>query len=153
VDYGHNPAAIEAIGEMTAAWNVSRITAILGVPGDRSDEMIRLSGEAAARVFDRIIIREDEDLRERGHGEVANLIHEGILRCNPGVDCSAVLDPTEALLKAIASMQENELVIYFYEDLSTTLGVLERYGARKVSDFADLLQGSHQGHEEVSAWH
>jgi cyanophycin synthetase len=153
LDYGHNPEAIRSIGEMVASWNISGVSAVIGAPGDRSEDMIRMTGEASATVFRKIIIREDEDLRGRQAGETANLLFEGIKKINRQVNCQAVLDPYEALERGLAQMQDNELMVYFYEDLEATTRLLKKHGARQVHEFSRLVPLSNGGpHEEVS-WH
>ena len=59
IDYGHNPAAFDAVGQMSARWLGRRVTAIVGVPGDRADWVIEEAARAAARAFDRVIVREE----------------------------------------------------------------------------------------------
>ena len=51
---------------------------MIATAGDRRDEDIREIGRVAARYFDRIIIREDENNRGRPRGQTAELILEGI---------------------------------------------------------------------------
>ncbi|MEK7355583.1 MAG: cyanophycin synthetase, partial [Bdellovibrionota bacterium] len=53
LDYGHNPDAIRAIGEMVSSWKMSSVTAVIGLPGDRSDELLSESARAMADGFDR----------------------------------------------------------------------------------------------------
>ena len=74
VDYGHNPEAFRAIGKMVANWNAPKVTGVIAVPGDRSDDVLRLSALAAVEAFDKIIIREDLDLRGRPSGAAARII-------------------------------------------------------------------------------
>src|SRR5205085_1646411 len=74
LDYGHNPAAFDAIGRMAMRWRGRRLTGVVALPGDRLDSVIREAASIAARVFDRVIVREDHDLRGRASGEVPRLI-------------------------------------------------------------------------------
>src|SRR3954469_18957639 len=124
LDYGHNPAAIEAVGDMAARWFGRRLTGIVGVPGDRVDWLIEESAKVAARAFHRVIVREDEDLRGRRRGEVPHLLCEAISRHAPARECRTVTDETTALRTAIDTMQDNEVVVLFYEDLDTLTRVL-----------------------------
>jgi cyanophycin synthetase len=71
VDYGHNTDAFDAICKMTSAWNDRQVTGIISVPGDRDDAIIDRAARAAAKGFDKVIIREDSDLRGRKPGDVA----------------------------------------------------------------------------------
>lgn len=58
VDYGHNLEAIRAISQMTSQWSGRRVTAILGLPGDRADALIEETARAAAQGFDRVFLAE-----------------------------------------------------------------------------------------------
>ncbi len=118
VDYGHNPEALRAISEMVSQWNVSRITGVITAPGDRSDQMIKMSGTVAATAFDRVIIREDEDLRGRPAGETAKLLCEAIHAEDESVQCDIHLNSQDALERGIQEMIEGEVLVYFYDDIS-----------------------------------
>ncbi|MFL5785110.1 MAG: cyanophycin synthetase [Bacteriovoracaceae bacterium] len=153
VDYGHNPEAIRAVGDMVHAWHVPKKTLVLGVPGDRSDEMIGLSGIAAGEMFSKIIIREDEDLRNRRPGEVAELLLGRINNTNPGLDVKVVRDPKASLLRAIDEMEENEIVVYLYEDFAMTSSTIKDLGGKLVHDYSRFIPMKHEDHYGDQAWH
>lgn len=152
VDYGHNPEAIRVIGDMVKNWHASSTTVVLGVPGDRSDEMIGQSGHAAARVFDKIILREDADLRERRPGEVAGILLKAVRSSRPDLPVKVVLDPGKSLDTAIEEMKENEIIVYFYEDLSLTESIIEKHGGKIVHDYTRFVPLSIE-QEETQTWH
>jgi cyanophycin synthetase len=129
IDYGHNPGAFEAICKMAAKWRRRRVTGIIGVPGDRDDELIRESARIAARGFHRIIIKEDLDLRGRDKGEVARILCETVAREAPDRRCDIVLDEVQAFSDAVAEMSEDEVIVIFYDKLEPILDVLARHGA------------------------
>jgi cyanophycin synthetase len=141
VDYGHNPEAFAAVGRALNSLGRGRVTAVIGVPGDRSDEVIRRAGRAAAEHFDRLIVREDKDLRGRRGGEAPRLVYLAADAARPGLDCRVVEDEQEALELAIREMQEGETVAVFYEQLGVVAEVLERHSAVPVSAAEDA-QGS-----------
>ena len=143
LDYAHNPDALLNIGEMIAKWDVSSLTGVIAVPGDRADDLIKMSGIAAAHVFEKIIIREDEDLRGRKPGEVAQLILSGIINENTDVPTTIVTDPMEALKKALLESESKEVVAYFYEDFQKTENLLIQMGAKKISP-AQLAQKNYR---------
>lgn len=140
VDYGHNPEAMRAVAAMTAKWAQLRVTGVIAVPGDRSDELIRECARAAAEGFDRLIVREDKDLRGRRAGEAAALICEEIKSgyAGPPVPCEIVLDPRASLEKALDEMQSGEIVVYFYEDLATVGEVMAARGGVALDDIAEI---------------
>lgn len=132
VDYGHNPNAFEAICRMASKWENRRVTGVIGVPGDRDDSLIVHAGRVAARGFDRLIIREDHDLRGRDRGAVAQLLCDAALTEAPEKDCQVVLDVSEALHHAVKTMEHGEVVVVFYEKLEPLRQVLETYAAQPV---------------------
>jgi cyanophycin synthetase len=129
IDYGHNPGAFEAICKMAANWKDFFVTGIIGVPGDRDDEVIKNAARIAARGFNRIVIKEDFDLRGREKGEVARLLCETVNREASDRRCDIVLNEVEAFSEALSEMQENEIVVIFYDKLAPVLEILERHGA------------------------
>ena len=140
-DYGHNTAALEAIAETAAHWPAEVVTAVLGLPGDRADRLIEMAARAAARGFDRIILREDKDLRGRRPGEVAGLVAKAIRRENPNVEVLTVLDEKEAMQTALAQMSPGELVIAFCDDCDSVREALMQRGAVPVSGVAAIVEG------------
>jgi len=115
VDYAHNPPAMEALGEFVdrlteasaggaRAPVTGRRIGVVATAGDRRDEDIGELGRIAARYFDEIIIREDENNRGRPRGETAALIAAGIESAGPERRTTAVttilgeLDATRAAL-------------------------------------------------------
>ncbi|HEY0458450.1 MAG TPA: cyanophycin synthetase [Pyrinomonadaceae bacterium] len=129
IDYGHNPGAFEAICRMAANWKGMHVTGIIGVPGDRDDRVIRDAARIAARGFNRIIIKEDKDLRGRAKGEVARLLCETVNTESPDRRCDIVLDEVKAFSEMLAGIGENEIVVVFYDKLAPILEVLGQYAA------------------------
>jgi cyanophycin synthetase len=129
VDYGHNPDAIGEICTMASHWTGRRITGVIGLPGDRADSVVIDAGRVAANGFDRIIIKEDHDLRGRSAGEIASLLCDTIRSASPTTECRVVHDEIEALDRAISEMTDGEIVVVFYEKLDPVLDLLRRRGA------------------------
>jgi cyanophycin synthetase len=149
VDYGHNPEALRAVAQMARQLARGRITGIISAPGDRSDEMIRLSGQAAAEGFDRVIVREDLDLRGRLAGETARLLCEEVSRRNPNCRCSTELDQKAAFRNAIADMENGEVIFFFYDQIETVREVLDECGARPISNPAEFSAISNDNYLQV----
>ncbi|MGB5710298.1 MAG: cyanophycin synthetase, partial [Waterburya sp.] len=70
IDYAHNPHGYRAVGDFVRNWSGAKI-GVVGGPGDRRDEDLILLGSISAEIFDRIIVKEDQDSRGRKPGEVA----------------------------------------------------------------------------------
>ena len=129
LDYGHNPDAFSAVCRMAAKWRGRRVTGVIGVPGDRDDLVVEQAGRAAARGFERIIIKEDSDLRGRRRGEIADLLRRAVMSEAPGCDCRIVLDEIAALRAAIDEIEPGDVAVIFYEKLDPALSLLKQLGA------------------------
>jgi cyanophycin synthetase len=138
VDYGHNPDAFEAVGRLAAAWEGRRVTGVVGVPGDRNDEVVEQAGRAAARAFHRLIVKEDKDLRGRRPGEVAELLRRAARDEVPGQECRVIHDETEAVRAAIAEMQPGEVVAVFFEKFEPVSRVLAEHQAAPADRVEEL---------------
>jgi cyanophycin synthetase len=89
VDYAHNPAGLEALGQFVGAYadgldsaspeiHRRRRIGVIGTAGDRRDEDIVELGSTAAAHFDVCVVKEDTDGRGRKPGEVVALIERGV---------------------------------------------------------------------------
>ncbi|HJS25276.1 MAG TPA: cyanophycin synthetase [Pyrinomonadaceae bacterium] len=133
VDYGHNTDAFHAICRMTSNWNDRHVTGIITIPGDRDDSIIDSAARAAAKGFNKVIVREDHDLRGRKSGDVANIVCRAIREVSPAMECEVVLDEIEALRKAVSQMRKNEVIVCFYEKLKPVQQALQELSAQPVA--------------------
>ena len=89
LDYGHNPAAHRALGELVDRIEVpGRKILAFSLPGDRRDDSIRESVREAVRHFDRFLVHDDDDRRGRARREVPEIV-ERVLR-EEGVAAEAI---------------------------------------------------------------
>lgn len=126
VDYAHNPAGYEAVGAFVRNWNGDRL-GVIGGPGDRRDEDLILLGKIAARTFDYIIVKEDEDNRGRERGAVADLIVKGIMEQNPEASYDVILDEIKALETGLSKVKKDGLVVIFPESVSRIITMIEQH--------------------------
>jgi len=132
LDYGHNTDAFNAICRMASKWKDRKVTGIITVPGDRDDTIIDSAARVAANGFDKVIVREDRDLRGRQQGDVANILCRAIRDTSPATECEVVLDEIEALHKAVGRMAKGEVIVLFYEKLQTVQKELQELAAQPV---------------------
>jgi len=105
LDYGHNAEGFQAVFEAIRAHDPHRVVAVVGVPGDRSDESTFMAGRVAGALFDRVVIKEDEELRGRRPGEVADLLYHGARRAGMGErNISVILDEKSAVRHTLSEM-------------------------------------------------
>lgn len=133
VDYGHNPAAFEQVFQWAKSLNRT-LRAVIGVPGDRGDHLIRKAGQMAGEHCQWVYIKEDRDLRGRKPGEVAELLRQGVMAGNSGKlkGLFIELDEVKAFQKALDDARPGEVVLIFYEHLEPILQTLYHWSGAKV---------------------
>jgi cyanophycin synthetase len=127
VDYAHNPAGLQAVGEFIKCMNVTPKVGIIAGVGDRRDEDIQEMGKLAGCYFDGIIIRLDQDLRGRQSEEIINLLRQGIDSCDASRPVTVVPGEAEALAYAIQHATEGSLIVHFTEKVLETVALVSAY--------------------------
>lgn len=127
LDYGHNTDAFEAMGKLVAKFKDYKTTAILGLPGDRTDKILKHATAMVAEYFDNIILREDQDLRGRQPGALVHLM-EGVVVEHPRRPTyKKIFNEIQAVNQTLAQIQENEIVVIFYESLDSVLKTIRQF--------------------------
>jgi cyanophycin synthetase len=124
IDYAHNPASYEALGSFVRNWPGECI-GVVGGPGDRRDEDFITLGELAADIFDRIIVKEDDDTRGRLLGEAAALIVQGIQTVGGDRPYESILNETEAINTALDSAPPGSLVVILPESVNRAISLIK----------------------------
>ncbi|HEY9633214.1 MAG TPA: cyanophycin synthetase [Coleofasciculaceae cyanobacterium] len=124
VDYAHNAASYEALGGFVRNWPGKRI-GVVGGPGDRRDEDFIELGKLSAKIFDRIIIKEDDDLRGRPSGQASELISKGIVQENPNCQYETILQETDAINTALDQAAAGSLVVILPESVSRAINLIK----------------------------
>lgn len=119
LDYGHNPAAVKAMVDLTRRLDVDgKRLVVLAGPGDRRDEDIQEIARLCAGHFDHYVCRRDDNLRGRDGDEVPNILRKALLEA--GVDADRIaLIPEEplALDHALRTAGAGDLVLAFGDDI------------------------------------
>lgn len=124
IDYAHNAASYEALGGFVCNWPGQRI-GVVGGPGDRRDEDFIELGKLSAKIFDRIFVKEDDDLRGRPSGEASELICKGIVQENPDCQYEIILKETDAINTALDQATTGGLVVILPESVSRAITLIE----------------------------
>ncbi len=119
IDYGHNPAGYQAVLETAKQIARGRLIGVVGAPGDRTDDTLVEVGRMAGRYLDTVVLKEDEDLRGRQSGQVAQLLRFGVSEQLPDASIYTILDEETAIVQAIGQASPDDLVVVFYEKLET----------------------------------
>jgi cyanophycin synthetase len=131
VDYAHNPAALEAVGQfINERWNRDGV-AVLTLPGDRTDDQVAESAHAVAQAFDRVVIYEDLDLRGRDPGEMTTRIGAALAEARPGIHCEAAASLEQAVTRGVALAGRRDPVLVVYEKLAPVQNLLCDLGAER----------------------
>ncbi|MBW4623310.1 MAG: cyanophycin synthetase [Cyanosarcina radialis HA8281-LM2] len=125
VDYAHNPHSYEAVGGFVRNWKTGIKIGVIGAPGDRRNEDFIALGKLSASIFDRIIVKEDDDTRGRTRGEVAELICQGIRQAMPDRRHESILDENQAILTALDEAPDGSLVAILPESISRAINSIE----------------------------
>ncbi len=120
LDYGHNPAAIEAMSRTVEQLDpAGKRICVVTLPGDRRDEDIAEAGRIVAGTFDHYICRRDDNLRGRGSDEVPRLMRDALIA--NGVDEQAITvlpEEEKAVAAALEMAAPGDLVLIFGDDIS-----------------------------------
>ncbi|NEQ99630.1 MAG: cyanophycin synthetase, partial [Cyanothece sp. SIO2G6] len=125
VDYAHNPASYEAVGSFVKNWP-GRAIGVVGGPGDRRDEDFVELGTLAAKIFDEILIKEDDDTRGRPRGDAADLILQGVKQAGTDIAVTVELDETQAIAKALDDAPDDGLVVILPESVSRAIALINQ---------------------------
>ncbi len=131
LDYGHNVAAYRAVADTIRCFNAAGYTGVIGMPGDRRDESIHEVGRVCGQCFSKIIIKEDNDLRGRNAGEVADILYSAAIEENIGTDkISVIYSEAKAIEVAIMEAKAGELVVLFCEEPEHALELIKECQTR-----------------------
>ena len=112
MDYGHNVGALEAIADFVARTAPPRSIGVITVPGDRRDVDARDFAALAARTFDEVVIREDDNTRGRERGAMAQLLRAAVLDAGlPPQRVHVVLDEVASAHAAVDLAAPGDLVV------------------------------------------
>ena len=119
LDYGHNAAAIQSIGQLVDRLEVGgRRICVLAAPGDRRDEDIHAIAQAAAGHFDYFICKADDNRRGRGEDEVPQMLRAQLLEGGERDDAIEIIPNEITAVKASLDMaHEADLVVIFGDDI------------------------------------
>ena len=129
VDYGHNAAALAAMGRlMHEAWGGTPVAAVT-LPGDRRDDLVGETAAAIADWFGQVVVYEDSDLRGRRPGEMTELISASLKARRPGITIEAASGPAGALRAALALVSGPGAILLLHETFAAAQAALATVGA------------------------
>lgn len=140
LDYGHNPAAVEAMVGLSNRLEVNgKRVLVIAAPGDRRDEDIRNIATACAGHFDHYICRRDDGLRGRDGDEVPGMQRDALLAAGvPEASIELIPDEVEAIQRALGLGRAGDLILIFGDDLERSWGQITGFQSEGSSPREDL---------------
>jgi cyanophycin synthetase len=129
LDYGHNPAAVRAMVQLTDGLDVrGRRIVVLGAPGDRRDQDILNIAYEAAGHFDHYICHRDDNPRGRAHDAIPNLLRDALLeRGVPAERIEVIPEEVPALDAALRMAARGDLVLVFGDQITRCWKQITRF--------------------------
>lgn len=131
IDYAHNTHGLLAIGKFVRSVNASVKVGIIAGVGDRRDEDLTSLGEAAAGIFDEIIIRQDKNLRGRTEQEIIDLLMKGIQTVDADKKVTVIKRESEAIDYAFAHAVKDSFIVIISDVVPDALEQVKQYKAKE----------------------
>lgn len=131
IDYAHNTHGINAIGKFIKTVDASVKVGVIAGVGDRRDEDLVSLGEAAAQVFDEIIIRQDRNLRGRTEEAIIALMEQGIHNIDPNKKIVVIKKESEAIDYAFKNAVKDSFIVITSDVVPDALEQVKQYKARE----------------------
>jgi cyanophycin synthetase len=127
LDYAHNPHGVRALGKFIKTFDADKKVGIITGVGDRRDEDIIALGEEAAKIFDEIIIRHDDDLRGRSPEELDTLLTSGVKKIDGNKPISYVWSECEAAENAINARKNKSLIVILIDHVKEVTECIRKH--------------------------
>lgn len=128
LDYGHNAAGYAAVLKFLQKMNPARLVGVIGVPGDRLDRNLVEVGKICSKAFSKVYIKEDNDLRGRQPGEVAQLLYDSIIEEGFRKENAQIIySELKALETAMLDAQPGDIILMLYEDFEPAYDLINRF--------------------------
>lgn len=134
LDYGHNIEGYRAVLKCLKKIKDKRVIGVIGIPGDRKDNMAISVGKLCGKYIDKIYIKEDRDKRGRKKEEMARLLEKGVLLSGEKKFYKIILDEKEALKEALKTSLKGDIIVVFYEKLQPLIDVINEYKIEAIKD-------------------
>jgi len=127
IDFAHNPAGYKGVEEYLSSVQATKKIGIISGVGDRRDEDIKECGLIASRMFDHIIIRQENHLRGRTEKEIIDIIVSGIKESNKKVTYEVIPLETEAIKHAIDHAEDGSYITALSDVVTNAINIVQEY--------------------------
>lgn len=133
VDFAHNQAGLKLLCDFVNKMEGKPKVGIISGTGDRRDEDIRDIGKISATCFDKIIIRQDKNLRGRTAEEIVNLLVEGINETKTkDIPVKIIYNEKEAIMYAYENAKHGSLITIMCDVVAEALNLIK--GLKEAED-------------------
>jgi cyanophycin synthetase len=122
LDYGHNAAAMRALGEAIESLGKRRTVMVLGLPGDRRDEDLIATVQATRAFADEYVLHDLEDRRGRAENEVPKLLRAQLPK---SVRTTLAANQREALRTAWQRVRPSDRLLVTADIVDDTIEALQ----------------------------
>jgi len=129
LDYGHNPAAVQAMVATTDRLEVEgRRILVVAAPGDRRDQDITDIAKACAGHYDHYICRRDDHTRGRDGDEVPRMQRAALIEAGvPEEAIEVIPDERQAMTRGLELAQPGDLLMVFGDDIERCWAQITEY--------------------------
>lgn len=131
LDYGHNPAAMDALAQALEALGNRRTVLVLGLPGDRRDDDLRDTMRRAGAFAHLVLLHDLEDRRGRKVDEVPNLLRPMVPQ---GVPTEILNDQRAAIQRAWQLVNPGDRLVVIADIVDEALATLQSLNSRTGED-------------------
>jgi cyanophycin synthetase len=121
IDYAHNTDSYLELKKFMEKTTAREKVGVIGVAGDRKDSDIMEVGSTSARIFDKIVIRHDIDMRGRPKDEMTALLKKGIERVNPDLPVTVISNEQEAISQVIEQATPGSFIVVLAEGVEESI--------------------------------
>jgi cyanophycin synthetase len=135
LDYGHNTAAVAALGQAVVAMGQRRTVLVAGLPGDRRDEDLVATIEATLPFADTYVLYDLADLRGRAPRELPTLLAEHVPAERPCVFAST---QQEGIARGWQRVVPGDRLVVIVDEVESAIDQIHRLRAALTQDAACL---------------
>lgn len=116
----------KTVAEFVSNWQQGERIGVIGAKGERSEADLIELGRISAQIFDRLIVKEDDEQGLKNQGEVAELISRGIEQQQPNFQYELILDEFVAINTAITQATYGSLIVILSEQVCQAVSLLQQ---------------------------
>jgi cyanophycin synthetase len=142
LDYGHNTAALTALGQAVLALDRRRTVLVIGLPGDRRDEDLVATLDAARPFADAYVLYDLADLRGRAPGELPTMLYQHVAVDRP---CAIASNQREAIERGWQQVAPGDRLLVIVDEVEAAIELIHGLSEAMPQDAACLTPIAREG--------